>query len=479
MERYPGSRESKEKNLDEVYLIDGSSYIHRAYHAIRNLSTSRGFPTNAIFGFCRMLLKLLEEKSPRYVAVVYDSKAPTFRHDLYKEYKATRPPMPEDLAVQLSYIEAIVDALEIKGIVKEGYEADDVMGTLARKCEQKGFRVVIVTGDKDMKQVITPRISLWDTMRDTVTDYASFMEKYGITPKQVVDVMGLAGDSSDNIPGVPGIGEKTALALIREYGTVENLYEHLDEIGRKRLRENLVKYKDRAILSKKLATIDQSVPIPEDVEDLKPGEPRGATLAKIFRELEFKGLWYRFAPLEEGGDKDYGLCLSEGELRVLKERIREAKVLSIDTVSTEHEPLRAALAGLSLCWQEGKACYVPLDHSRIGDPDHLKTGVALGILKDVLETPAVAKVGHDLKRHALLLRCRGIEMEGLHFDTMIGSYVINPGRGRHDLEDLAQQFLGQRMVGHAGGRGKKNLDPREAGVERAMEVSCQRATFSL
>lgn len=463
-----------------VYLVDGSSYIHRAYHAIRNLSTSKGFPTNAVFGFCKMLLRLLEEKRPVYLAITYDSKGPTFRHDLYGEYKATRPPMPEDLSIQLPYIQAIVEALEVKGLEREGYEADDIMGTLARMCEEKGFRVVIVTGDKDMKQVITPRTSLWDTMRDVFTDYDAFVEKYGVTPPQFVDIMGLAGDSSDNIPGVPGIGEKTALSLIRKYGTVEGVYSSLDEIGRAKLRENLVRFKDNAILSKKLATIDRYVPIEGDVEQLRLGEPRGHELAKIFRELEFKGLWYQFAPLKEERGTEYVLCLTEGHLLDLKDRIKDAGAVSVNTVAVGKDPLRADLIGLSLCLENEMAYYVPFQHGRIETPNQLEAETALGLLRDGLEDEGVAKIGHDLKSQALLLRYHGVQVKGFYFDTMIGSYVINPSRGQHDLENLAQQFLNQRLVDYQGGspKGNRKVDPRDAPLETTMGMACDRAAIA-
>ena len=229
------------QDRDIIYLVDGSSYIHRAYHAIKSLSNSKGVPTNAIFGFTRMILKFVDEKRPEYLAIVFDAKGPTFRHKLYEDYKATRPPMPDDLVEQLPYIKAIVRGLNVKMIEMEGYEADDVIGTLARICEERDLPVVIVTGDKDFRQLISPQISLWDTMKDKVTDYESFTQEVGLEPSKVIDLMGLSGDSSDNIPGVPGVGEKTALALIKEYGSMDGVYENLREIKRKKLKENLEK----------------------------------------------------------------------------------------------------------------------------------------------------------------------------------------------------------------------------------------------
>ena len=210
-----------------LYLVDGSLYIHRAYHAISHLSNSKGFPTNAIFGFTKMILKLFDAERPDYIAVAFDAEGPTFRHKIYKDYKSTRPPMPEDLVMQLPYIRAVVKGLNVKMIEKAGYEADDIIGTLARISEEQNFRVVIVTGDKDFRQLISPRISLLDTMKDRLTDYETFSTEYGLEPAQIIDLMGLSGDSSDNIPGVPGVGEKTAAGLIKEFGTLENVFEHL------------------------------------------------------------------------------------------------------------------------------------------------------------------------------------------------------------------------------------------------------------
>ncbi|MBW2099726.1 MAG: DNA polymerase I, partial [Deltaproteobacteria bacterium] len=243
----------KEKTL---YLIDGSAYIHRAYHAIRGLSNSKGLPTNAVFGFTRMLLKLLEEKTPEYAAVGFDSKGPTFRHEIYAEYKANRPPMPDDMAVQIPYIKQITKGLNISMIEMQGFEADDLIGTLARQAEKAGFSIVMVTGDKDFMQLVTEKSILWDPMKEKTTDIHSIQESFGIEPRRIIDLMGLTGDTSDNIPGVPGIGPKTGLCLIKTFGSMENLYEKVDTITKKKQHNNLVQYKDQAFLSRKLVEID-------------------------------------------------------------------------------------------------------------------------------------------------------------------------------------------------------------------------------
>lgn len=466
-----------------LYLVDGTSYIHRAYHAIRHLSNSKGFPTNAIFGFTKMLLKLIEEKKPEYMAVVFDAKGPNFRHTLYKAYKATRPPMPEELVVQLSYIREIAEALKTEVLEKEGFEADDVIGTLARRAEEKSFEVIVVTGDKDFRQILSPKVSLWDTMKDKFTDYESLIKEYGVQPGQMVDVMALSGDRSDNIPGVPGIGEKTALELIRKFGSLENVFEKLNEIRKERLKQNLRASYPDAMLSKKLVSIDLFVPIEKDVEALKLGEPDRRKLAKIFHELEFKELWDRFASREKSEGRKYNLCLSMDALLSLKKMIKEKGIVSVDTETTSKNPHRAELVGISFCCESGEAYYLPLAHQYPGAPRQIERRDALRVLKEILEDEKIAKIGQNIKYDALVLRHHGIELKGICFDTMVASYVINPGLRQHNLAYLAHQFLNHRMVSY------KELTKSSKGrikfcqldVKRAMEYSCEDAdiTFRL
>ncbi len=473
------------QDRETVYLVDGTSYIHRAYHAIRNLSNSKGLPTNATFGFTKMILKLLDDTRPKYFAVILDAKGPNFRHQIYEDYKANRPPMPEDLVEQLSYIKDIVEGLNVKILEKEGYEADDVIGTLARKGQEKGFRVVIVTGDKDFRQLISPHISLWDTMKDRVTDYESFKEEYGLEPEQIIDLMGLSGDSSDNVPGVRGVGEKTALGLIKEFGSLEGVFEHLPEIKKKKLKENLEKSQSDAVLSKKLVTIEQFVPIDEEIEDLRLGEPDHKALSKVFQELEFKGLWDQFATREatrEGAvTTDYRLCLSEEALLSMIEEIKEKGRVCIDTETTSQDPLRAKLVGISFSYEENKAIYLPLDHRYLGAPAQLELLNALELLKDILQDPQIAKIGQNMKYDALVLRRHGIELQGIHFDTMIASYVINPGLRQHNLAYLAQHYLNHKMISYKDlvGKGKKEMSFSEVDVDQAKAYSCEDADITL
>jgi len=464
-----------------VYLIDGSSYIHRAYHAIRNLSNSKGLPTNATFGFTRMILKLLEGKKPKYLAVVLDTKGPTFRHEIYKDYKATRPPMPEDLLVQLPYIYAILKNLGVRTIEKEGYEADDVIGTLARKGEEQDFAVLIVTGDKDFRQLISPKISLLDTMRDKYTDYKAFTKEYGLEPAQVIDLMGLSGDSVDNIPGVPGVGEKTALDLVKEFGSLEGVFEGLKEIKKKKLKENLEKSQEKAVLSKKLVTIDQHTPIDEDIEDLRVEEAKSQELSALFRELEFKSLWEQFTVREEPAEKDYRLCLSEENLSSLIEKIKQKGLVSIDTETTGQDPLQAELVGISFSCEDNEATYLPMAHAYEAAPEQLDRSKALETLRDVLEKREIAKIGQNIKYDALVLRSHGVALQGIHFDTMIASYVINPSQRQHNLNYLAQHYLNHKMLSYQAlvGAGKKKKSFSEIEVEKAKAYSCEDADVTL
>ncbi|MDY6974372.1 MAG: 5'-3' exonuclease H3TH domain-containing protein, partial [Thermodesulfobacteriota bacterium] len=435
------------QDREVVFLVDGSSYIHRAYHAIKNLSNSKGFPTNAVFGFTKMILKLLVDMEPEYFAIVFDSKGPTFRHRIYSEYKANRPPMPEDMAAQIPVIKSIVENLNIKMIEKEGFEADDIIGTLARAYEEKGFRVVMVTGDKDFRQVITPNISMWDTMKDSVADYESLKKAYGFEPERFIDVMGLSGDSTDNIPGVPGVGEKTAVNLIKRFGSFENVFDHLDDIGKKRLEENLKKFREAAFLSKRLVTIDRHVPIDEGIEQLRIGKARDKELAKIFREHEFRGLWEKFASRQEE-PTSYSLCLSKEALTDLVRQIRESGFVSIDTETTSRNPLLAKLVGISFSCKGFEAYYLPLAHSYLGAPSQLTWAEALEVLKDVMEDERIQKVGQNIKYDSEVLRQHGVTLKGIHFDTMIASYVINPGLRQHNLDYLAQHYLNHKMISY-------------------------------
>ncbi len=463
-----------------IYLVDGTSYLHRAYHAVAPLSTSTGFPTNAVMGFTRMLLKLLAEKSPRYLAVVFDAKGPTFRHEMFEDYKSNRPPMADDMAVQIPKVKEILEALNIKILEKEGYEADDLMGTLAKTAESKGYNVVLVTGDKDFRQLLSPRVQMWDTMRDKVTTHEDLKKEYGLDPSQFVDVMGLAGDSGDNIPGVNGVGEKTAIKLIKQFGSLEGVLEHLDKVKGKKLKENLSRCKDSAILSKELVRIDCHVPLEIDLEDLELGDPDREKLSQIFRDLEFKELWDQFAQRSKE-EVDYRLCSSVSELTSMVKSIKEKQLVSFDTETTSQDPLRAKIVGLALCWEEKRAYYIPVGHVGLGASTQLGMEEVIKILRPVLEDEAIKKVGQNIKYDAEVLWTHGIQMKGIHFDTMIASYVINPGLHQHKLDLLAQQYLNYKMTTYKEltGKGKNAINFSRVPVEKAKDYSCEDADITL
>ena len=464
-----------------IYLLDGSSYIHRAYHAIRNLQNAKGFPTNAVFGFTQMILKLLSDKKPDYLAIVFDAKGPTFRHEIYEEYKANRPPMPEDMVVQLPFIRKVVENLGIAMLQESGYEADDIIGTLARVGDSEGFHVVVISGDKDFRQLIGPRVSMWDTMKDKVTDYDSLKEAYGFEPEKFIDVMGLSGDNSDNIPGVRGVGEKTAVSLVQEFGSFEGVFENLGEIKKKKLKETLSLSHDVALLSRKLVTIDRFVPISTDLDEFKVGEPSREALADIFRDLEFRDLWDRFASRGEAVPTEYELCLNMMDVKTLADRIRSAGLLAIDTETTGTDPMQADLVGVSFCLKEGKAFYLPLTHHYLGVPRQVLWVDARDVLKDVLEDDAILKVGQNIKYDACVLKRHGVTLGGISFDTMIASYVINPGLRQHNLDALSQRYLNHKMIAFQDvvGKGKNARGFSEVSVEKACEYSCEDADMTL
>jgi DNA polymerase-1 len=464
-----------------LYLVDGTSYIHRAYHAIRNLANSKGLPTNAIYGFTKMVLKLIAEKEPEYLVVVFDSKGPTFRHEMYAEYKANRPPMPEDLVTQLPYIKLIVEGLNLPTIEKQGFEADDLIGTLACRSEKQGFEVVIVSGDKDFRQLISPKTSQWDTMKDKFTDYAAIEEEYGLKPEQFIDVMGLSGDTSDNVPGVSGVGEKTAIELIKQFGSLEAVFHKVEEIERKKLKENLLNSREAAELSKKLVTIDCQAPIAEDIQDLKIGEPDSQKLSALFQELEFRALWEQFTTRKDVTHDDYHLLFSRDELESLIRKIKKAKMVSVDTETTSEDPLKAELVGISFSLEPHQAYYLPLGHRYLGAPVQLELRAALDMLRPVLEDAHIKKIGQNIKYDALIFRNYQIDLQGLDFDTMIASYVINPGLRQHNLDYLAQHYLHHKMIPFEEmvGKGKNQRTFDQVDVEQAKVYSCEDADMTL
>ena len=471
-------------NSPHLYLIDGSSYIYRAFFAIRQyLSNSKGLPTNAIFGFSNMLLKILKEENPDYLAIAFDPKGPTFRHEEYKEYKAQRPDMPEDLIPQIPYIFKLVDGFNIPILMKEGYEADDFIGTVARKAEKKGFRVTIITGDKDLFQLITKDVIVKDTMKDKTHDLKTVKERFGVEPSRLVEIMALMGDKIDNIPGVPGIGEKTAIELIKEFGSTENLLKNIEKIKKEKLKENLENNKEQALLSKRLCTIDTNVPIDFDIEELKVMNIKKEELIELFKELEFSKLLKEFTTKKDVSEKRYKAILKEDELKDLIERLKDGGEFAIDLETTHKEPMKADIVGISLSTKKDEAFYIPVSHEYPSAPEQLKRDFVLKTLKPLLEDQGIKKSGQNIKYEIMVLSNAGINIQGVFFDTMLASYLINPSKRNHNLENIALEYLDYKMTTYKEivGTGKKEIGFHQVDIETATRYSAEDAdiTFQL
>ena len=464
-----------------LYLIDGSSYIYRAYFAIPHLSNSRGLATNAVFGFTNMLLKVLREKQPDHAAVVFDARGPTFRKEIYPQYKATRAAMPDDLVPQIPLIKEVVQAFRLPVLEAEGYEADDVIATLARRFAAAGLEITVVTGDKDLTQVVSDRVRLYDTMREKISGLAEVEERFGGPPERVAEVLGLAGDSSDNIPGVPGIGEKTARELILQFGTLENLLAHIDEVKGEKRRENLRRYGEQALLSRRLVQLVEDVPLAVDYEELALRQPDRQALTSLFKKLEFHKLLQEFSSDSRATGEKYHTVLDWAAFDALLEELRRAGRFCIDTETTSLNPLRADLVGLSFAVTPGEAYYIPVAHRYLGAPEQLPRAEVMERLRPLLEDPAVAKTGQNIKYDALVLRRAGVRLAGIEFDTMVASYLGNPAAKSHSLTVLAAEVLGHKMLTYAEvtGSGKKQIGFEEVEVERAAFYSAEDADMTL
>ncbi len=469
------------ENEKTIYMIDGSAYIYRAYHAVRGLSNSKGLPTNAVFGFTRMLLKLIEDHSPEYIGMFFDSKGPTFRHKMYKEYKANRPPMPEDLSVQVPYIKKVTEGFNLPAIEMEGFEADDLIGTFARMAEESGFSVVMVTGDKDFMQLVTDKSIIWDPMKDKTIDVKSIMEVNGVEPSMMIDVMGLSGDTADNIPGVPGIGPKTALSLIKTFGSMKNLYEKVDKITKKKQHENLVKYREQAFLSRELVIINTSVPLEFSPQEFEFKEPDNAKLSKLFKDLEFRQLQKTFPEKADLSKKDYRWVHSIKELSDLISRLRTAQIFAIDTETTSKNPMKANLVGLSFSMKADEAFYIPCAHDYPDMPEQLPLKDVLNLLKPLLENPDIKKIGQNIKYDWIVLDRHGINLEGVVFDTMLASYLINPSKRAHNLDQIALDFLDHKTITYKEvvGKGKNASGFAQVPIEKAVPYACEDADITL
>ncbi|MGQ9499198.1 MAG: DNA polymerase I [Dissulfurimicrobium sp.] len=438
------------------FLIDASSYLYRAYFAIsRSFSTSNGLPTKAIYGITSMIWKVLREKDPEFIAVIWDTKGPNFRHGLYKDYKANRPAMPEDLALQVPYVRSIIEALGLKQIEITGYEADDIIATLARGVQDRP--VLIVSCDKDLVQLINGNVTIWNPMKDEFINLDKARERFGIEPSKLVDVMALSGDTADNIPGVPGIGPKTALKLIQTYGSLDGLMSHLDDLPNGRLRENLLASRDSIPLWLKLVSLADIAGVPMEMEVYRRMPPDQKRLRELFEQLEFTS--FLKDPVPDGKRLQvhmqaphisrrlsfgaYELVQSEDALYKWMDAVKKAGHVVIDTETTDESPMLARLVGISICIDSSAAAYIPVGHET-GEPQlDLKTLiVALG---PVLADPGIKKIGQNIKYDLIVLENHGFKFLGIEGDTMLASYLIDPSRHRHNLGDISIELLGHRM----------------------------------
>jgi DNA polymerase-1 len=470
----------EESDGQTVYLIDGSGYIYRAYHAIRGLSNSKGLPTNAVFGFTRMLMKLLQERSPQVIVMFFDAKGPTFRHAIYPDYKANRPPMPEDLAVQIPYIKKVTRGFNIETVELPGYEADDLIGTAARAAVQQGYQVVVVSADKDLKQLVSDNVIMLDPMKESVFD-VNAIRKTGIEPAQLIDVMGLSGDASDNVPGVPGIGPKGATALIQTFGNMEALYEQIDTIAKKKQHENLVRYKEQAFLSKELVTIKTDAPLAFQLSDYRIKDPDTAALSTLFAEMEFRQLQAAFPRESDLSNKTYRAVMTVDELDALIEDLTRSERIAMDTETTSIDPMRAELVGFSFAMRPDEGFYIPCGHRYLGAPEQLNRQEVIDRLQPVFANPSIKKIGQNIKYDWIVLARHGIRLEGVAFDTMLASYLINPSKRAHNLDQIALDFLDHKTITYAdiAGKGKKSTSFAEIPLDKAVPYACEDADITL
>ena len=443
-------------------LIDISSYFYRAYHAIRGLTNSKGFPTNAAFGVTNMLLKVLRERQPQYLALAFDAKGPTFRHREYAEYKAHRPPMPEELAMQLPYIQQIIEGLNLPALVQEGYEADDLICTLVHRAKEAGFKVEIISGDKDLLPLVQEGVTMWDPMKDVRYDPKVIKEKYGLTPGELVDVRALAGDASDNIPGVPGIGEKTALKLIAKYHSLENLLEHVEELKEKALKSRLREFSDQARLSKKLTLLECAVPLKVEVKDLRPGPLKKEALRRLFVELEFSK-FNKELGFDAAQAGTFSLVQSPADLEQVAAGIKESGTMALFFILGEGHPVLAQVSGLGLAWREGEGAYLPLAEA-------LEPRAIWEKLGPLWADARINKVGGDLKTAMLAAGRFAPESAGISGDILLASYLLNPVRYEQNLENVALHYLGVNLPG------PKELAGRPlAAADLPPELACRYA----
>ncbi|MBK8133190.1 MAG: DNA polymerase I [Gammaproteobacteria bacterium] len=484
-----------------LVLVDGSSYLYRAFHALPPLNSSKGVPTGATKGVISMLRRLLKDYPSSPVVVVFDAKGKTFRDELFERYKAHRPPMPDELRAQIQPIHDIVRAMALPLLVVDGVEADDVIGTLASAAGRNGQPVVISTGDKDMAQLVDGHVTLVNTMTNTVLDAAGVADKFGVPPRLIIDYLALVGDKSDNIPGVPGIGEKTAPGLLMALGDLDAIYGDLEKVralpvrGAKQMPEKLAEHREAAYLSRQLATIRCDVPLEFGPEGLCNGTPDREALLALFREFEFKG-WVEELLADAGSGtassaaaandpagtpRHYETVLEWPAFETWLARLRTCDLFAFDTETTSLDYMQAELVGVSFAVEPGAAAYVPLAHDYLGVPPQLDRQRVLAALKPLLEDSARPKVGQNLKYDMSVLARYGIELRGIAYDTMLESYVLDPTGSRHDMDTLALKYLGETTIHFEdiAGKGAKQLTFNQIELEQAGPYAAEDADVTL
>ncbi len=458
----------------KLFLIDGNSYVYRAFFAIKGLTDSGGRPTNAIFGFTNMLLKIIREKNPDAIAVSFDTPHPTERHEIYKDYKAHRPETPDDLASQFPHVKRVIRAFGIRIFEKPGYEADDVLATLADAASKEGAEVFIVTGDKDMLQLLTDSIKVYDPAKDRVLDAEYVEERYGIPPSRVTEFMALMGDASDNIPGVKGIGEKTASALLKEFSNLDELIAHPERIKRERTRKLVSEGIDDIKLSKKLAEINRQVPLEVEPGELRLGEPDWQELMSLFREFEFSSLM-RHIPGEAQPKVECETVFSPLRLKERLSSLREE--FAIATEPEAQGEVGSPMVGFSLYREKGAAAYVPVGHEYEGAPAQMDRAEALSLIKPLVENENIRKVGHNLKADTIALAAEGIRMKGPLYDVMLASYLLNPLKPDHSFANICLEYLGTKKRTRVEVAGKKSF--KKVKIDAAAAYACEHASVAV
>ena len=474
-----------------LVLIDGSSYLYRAFHALPPLSNSRGEPTGAVYGVLNMINKLVREQAGSHVAVVFDAPGKTFRDELFAAYKANRPPMPDELRAQVQPLLDAVTAMGLPLLRIEGVEADDVIGTLCRQAREQGLQVVVSTGDKDMAQLVTDGVSLVNTMTGKWLDREGVKEKFDVFPEQIIDYLALVGDTSDNIPGVPKVGPKTAAKWLNEYGSVDNIIQNAAEIGGK-VGESLRDHIEQLKLSRQLATIHQELDLPLRLEDLEPATGDRDKLRDLYERLELRQLLRQLEEADDTNDEpskavehrtesDYETVLDDKALQKWLDRIAGAELVAIDTETTSIDYMQAELVGISLSVNPGEAAYIPVAHDYPGAPQQLRRDEVLKKLRAFLEDESRPKVGHHLKYDAHIFARYQIELRGMRFDSMLESYVLNSVATRHDMDSVARHYLNIDTVHYedVAGKGAKQLTFNQVPLEQAAPYAAEDADVTL